>query len=77
MRYRIHSWVLEKIKAENNLKTDFDLEEFLNLSQNTVSKIRRGRVEPQLKTLMKILDAAGVDNIRGALYKVETAKKES
>lgn len=64
--YRIRPEVLDKIRANHQLRSDEELAHYLGLTLGTVSNLRRGK-QPSVPTLMRVLTAADVSSISVAV----------
>lgn len=66
MAFHIRPEVLDKIRAEQELKSDEALANHLGLSLGTIQGLRRGRT-PTVPTLVRVMEAANVKFLKSAL----------
>lgn len=71
MTLKIRPEVLDKIRSEQELTSDEALARHLNLTLGTIQGLRRGRT-PSVPTLIRVMDAANIQNIQAAVTHDET-----
>lgn len=72
MSYTLRPEILDTIRHNRGLTSDEHLARELNLSLGTISGIRRGR-QPSLATALRVMDAAGVTDLRAAFIETTAA----
>ena len=65
MRYSIKPHLLDKIRENKGISSDEKLAHYLGLSLGTIQLLRNGS-QPSLPTLIKVMVAADVTDIRAA-----------
>ena len=72
MTFQIRPEVLDKIRTEQELPSDEALARHLGVTLGTVQGLRRGRT-PSVPTLVRVMDAANIQNIATAVTENTTA----
>lgn len=72
MTFQIRPEVLDKIRAEQELPSDEALARHLGVTLGTVQGLRRGRT-PSVPTLVRVMQAANIQNIATAVTSNNTA----
>lgn len=65
MKYMIRPELLDKIRKNKGLSSDEKLAHYLGLSLRTIRLLRAGH-QPSLQTVIRVMDAAGVTDIKAA-----------
>lgn len=68
MSYRLNPQVIDKIRANKGLTSDEQVAREVGLTLGTICGIRRGK-NPSFKTVIKLMEAADVTDIRAAIVK--------
>lgn len=72
MTFQIRPEVLDKIRTEQELPSDEALARHLGVTLGTVQGLRRGRT-PSVPTLVRVMQAANIQNIATAVTENNTA----
>ena len=72
MTFQIRPEVLDKIRTEQELPSDEALARHLGVTLGTVQGLRRGRT-PSVPTLVRVMQAANIQNIATAVTENTTA----
>lgn len=72
--------LLDAVKKQHAIKSDYKLAQFLELTQNTIANYRHGRSRPDDKTLARLADLGGVNpaeiDVLAAQLQAERATNE-